>query len=58
MHDWKSFAYTGDHWLVSYAVPPDILGVKFFTIGQAAELYLKSVYVKLTGDTVAVHEVA
>lgn len=53
---WKQFMYTADAWLVSYLARPrflhlfDSFSVEHFTLGHAAELYLKGAYTKMTGD--------
>lgn len=48
--DWFRFLYTADEFIISYAVTPPILMIKLFLVGHAAELYLKAVFTKQTGN--------
>ena len=51
MHDWKSFLWPADEFVMAYASPPHNIPIaKIFCIGHAVELYLKSVYSKQIGN--------
>jgi len=51
MHDWRSFLWAADEWIVTYSLLPlSLTHVHLFTIGHACELYLKAAHAKLTGD--------
>ena len=51
MPEWISIVRTADEFILTYALPPYMVGrVKLFVIGHAAELYLKAAFVKMTGD--------
>src|SRR5438046_2379218 len=49
-YDWKVFLPTADEWIVAYSLPPALHTIKLFMIGQAVELYLKSVVAKQMGS--------
>ncbi|MDD5116434.1 MAG: hypothetical protein PHW98_05155 [Candidatus Omnitrophica bacterium] len=48
--DWCRFLYTADEFLVAYTVIPPRLMISLFLVGHAAELYLKAVFTKQTGN--------
>jgi hypothetical protein len=51
MHDWRSFLWPADEWVVAYSILPlGLTQVQLFSIGHACELYLKAANTKITGD--------